>query len=141
LHAVTPYLVVPGVARLIDFMKHAFGGEEMDRMVQPDGRVMHASVRIADSVIMMGEPMPGMEAMPAALLLYVTDCDAVFRRAVDAGAMVVNEPTNQFYGDRSGGVKDPSGNMWWISTHVEDVAPEELKRRAQAAVQQRSSAA
>ncbi|HVX65841.1 MAG TPA: VOC family protein [Bryobacteraceae bacterium] len=140
-HAVTPYLIVSDAARLIDFLKQAFEAQEIERFLQPDGRVMHAEVRIRDSVIMMGEPMPGMTVMPASLLLYVTDCDAAYRQAIAAGATAINEPADQFYGDRSGGLKDPAGNMWWISTHKEDVAPEEMKRRVEAMMQQKKAGA
>lgn len=129
-NAVTPYLVVPGVVKLIDFMKRAFGAQEtMPPMMTPDGKVMHTEVRVGDSMIMMGEPSQHAPAMPAALMLYVTDCDAVYRRAIEAGAVSISEPADQFYGDRSAGITDPSGNRWWIGTHKEDVKPEEMKRR------------
>ncbi len=140
-HAVTPYLVVPGAAKLMDFLQRAFGAQEVGRYPQPDGTLMHAEMRIGDSVVMMSDASSMMPAMPACMLLYVTDCDATYKRAVQAGATSVREPENQFYGDRSGGVKDAFGNMWWIATHIEDVAPEEMGRRAQAAMQKRSGAA
>jgi PhnB protein len=131
---VTPYLVISGVAELIDFMKQAFGAEEVVRMARPDGAVMHGEVRVGDSVIMMGEESGPFEPMPAMIHLYVEDVDATYRRALEAGATSVREPADQFYGDRSGGVKDRFGNQWWIATHVEDVPPDELKRRAKAAM-------
>lgn len=131
-HHVTPYLVVPGVARLIDFLKQAFGAQEKERHARPDGTIMHAEVKIGDSVVMMGEPMGEFRAMASMLYLYVDDVDAVYKRALLAGATSVREPTDQFYGDRNGGVKDAAGNLWWIATHVEDVAPEELAKRAAA---------
>ena len=133
-HTVTPYLTVPGVARLIDFLKQAFGAEEKERMMRPDGSVGHAEVRIGDSMVMMGEPSDKFPPMPATIYLYVPDTDAAYRRAIQAGASSMMEPTNQFYGDRNAGVKDPSGNLWWIATHVEDVPPEEMRRRAEAAM-------
>jgi PhnB protein len=136
-HAVTPYLIVADAAREIDFLKQAFGAVESARALTPDGKVMHAEVRIRDSAIMLSDPMAGMNPTPAGLLLYVTDCDAEYQRALKAGATSLNEPADQFYGDRSGGVKDPAGNTWWISTHKEDVAPEEMKRRMQAEMQKR----
>jgi PhnB protein len=140
-HAVTPYFVVPGVARLIDFMKQAFGAVEKDRMARPDGAIMHAEVRIGDSVIMMGEPMGQFGPMPSALYLYVNDTDAVYKRALQAGAASVTEPADQFWGDRNAGVKDPCGNLWWIATHKEDVAPEEMRRRSEAAMKQQRQGA
>jgi uncharacterized glyoxalase superfamily protein PhnB len=132
-HTVTPYLVVPGLAKLIDFLKQAFGATERGRFEEPDGRIMHAEMTIGDSILMMGEPHGDIKAMPAVLHLYVNDVDATYRRAIDAGATSLREPADQFYGDRSGGVQDASGNQWWISTHIEDVSPEEMKRRAEAA--------
>lgn len=132
-HSVTPYLVAPGAGRLIEFLKEAFKAEEVERMSQPDGTVMHAEVRIGDSIIMMGESSDKFPAMPAAIYLYVPDVDAVYKRALAAGAASTMEPANQFYGDRNAGVKDPSGNLWWIATHVEDVPREEMAKRAAAA--------
>jgi uncharacterized glyoxalase superfamily protein PhnB len=133
-HAITPYLVVPGVAKLLDFLKEAFGAEETHpRMTRPDGTVMHAEVRIGDSRVMLGEASDRFPAMPGSLYLYVPDTDALYRRALAAGATSLMEPADQFYGDRNAGVKDPSGNAWWIATHKEDVSHEELVRRAQAA--------
>jgi uncharacterized glyoxalase superfamily protein PhnB len=132
-HSITPYLIVPGVARLLDFLKEAFGAEETHpRMTRPDGAVMHAEVRIGDSRLMMGEPGGNWTPMPGSLYLYVPDTDAVYRRALAAGATSLMEPADQFYGDRNAGVKDPSGNSWWIATHKEDVSHEEMVRRAQA---------
>ena len=131
-HSVTPYLVVPGVARLIEFLKQAFGAIETERHARPDGAIMHAEVRIGDSVVMMGEPSGPYPAMPACVYLYVSDADATYKRAIEAGATSLMEPADQFYGDRHGGVKDPSGNTWWIATHQEDVSPEEMARRAKA---------
>jgi PhnB protein len=135
-HSVTPYLLVSGAARLIDFLKQAFAAEERERVARPDGAIMHAEVKIGDSVVMMGEPMQPYTPMPASLHLYVPDMDGVYQRALKAGATSVMEPTDQFYGDRSAGVKDPFGNLWWIATHKEDVPPDELARRAQAYMQQ-----
>ena len=91
---------------------------------------MHAEAQIGDSVVMIAEATEKWPAMPACIHLYVEDCDAIYQRAVDAGAEVVQELANQFYGDRSGGVRDPGGNLWWITSHVEDVDLEEITRRA-----------
>jgi uncharacterized glyoxalase superfamily protein PhnB len=135
-HTVTPYLIVEGVAGLIDFLKQAFGAEEIERMASPDGGIAHAEVRIGDSIIMMGEPRDEWKPMPGSIYLYVDDTDAAYKRALEAGATSLMEPADQFYGDRNGGVKDPSGNHWWIATHIEDVAPEEMARRAEAFMKQ-----
>ena len=131
-HTITPYLVVEGVPKLIEFLKQAFAAEEVGRMARPDGGVMHAEVKIGDSKLMMGEPMGDWKAKPCSLYLYVEDVDAVYQRAIQAGATSVREPSNQFYGDRPGGVIDPSGNYWGIATHVEDVPPGEMEKRAAA---------
>ena len=135
-HTVTPYLTVQGVPKLIDFLKQAFEAQELERMTQPDGTIGHAEVRIGDSVVMMGEARDEWKPMPSGIYLYVNDTDAVYKRALQAGATSIMEPADQFYGDRSAGVKDSSGNHWWIATHKEDVPPAELKKRAQAAMKQ-----
>ena len=135
-HAVTPYLVVPGVARLIEFLKQAFEAKEMHRSTRPDGTVMHAQVRIGDSVVMMGEPMGEFKAMPGSIYLYVADTDTPYKRALQAGDTSIMGPADRFYGDRKAGVKDPSGNLWWIATHKEDVPLDELAKRAEAAMKQ-----
>jgi uncharacterized glyoxalase superfamily protein PhnB len=133
---VTPYLVVPGVARLIEFLKQSFDAEEIHRFPGPGGRVMHAEVRIGDSIVMMGEPSGEVQPIPAMLHLYVPDADAAYHRALKAGATSVREPADQFYGDRSAGVRDPCGNQWWVATHIEDVSPEEMQRRSAAQMKQ-----
>ena len=131
--SVTPYLVVKDAAALIDFLRDAFGADEMVRHARPDGTVMHAQLRIGDSVVMMGEPMDDQNLMPAMLHLYVENVDEVYQRALDAGASSIVEPTDQFYGDRSGGVADKHGNQWWIATHIEDVSEDEMAKRMAAA--------
>jgi uncharacterized glyoxalase superfamily protein PhnB len=123
-------LVGQGVTQLIDFLKQAFHAEEIYRMAHSDGTVTHAEIKIGDSIIMMGEAGEEHPPLPAMLHLYVDDVDAVYNRAVQAGAAALREPENQFYGDRTGGVQDSSGNQWWIATHVEDVSPEALARLA-----------
>jgi uncharacterized glyoxalase superfamily protein PhnB len=119
---------------LLDFLKQAFGAElTHPPMTKPDGTVGHAEVKIGDSRIMMGDASGSKSgAMPAVLYLYVPDCDALYRRALQAGATSISEPADQFYGDRHGGIMDPSGNQWWIATHKEDVSHEEMVKRAQA---------
>jgi uncharacterized glyoxalase superfamily protein PhnB len=134
-HTVTPYLIVPRVARLIEFLTRAFDAEERLRLPRPNGSIMHAEVRIGKSAVMMGEPMGKFTSMPASIYLYVKDCDAVYKRALEAGGTSVMEPEDQPHaGDRYGGVKDPSGNIWWIATHLEDLKPQEMVRRAEALV-------
>jgi PhnB protein len=136
-HTVTPYLVVEGADKLIDFMKQAFGAKETERMSMPAGSIGHAEVRIGDSVIMMGDARENMwKAMPTSIYLYVEDCDAVYKRALEAGATTLMEPKDQFYGDRSGGVRDPVGNYWFIATHKEDLTKQELDKRAQDYIKQ-----
>jgi PhnB protein len=131
-HSVTPYLIVKGANELLDFVKQGFGAEQRFRMDRPDGSVGHAEVTIGDSVVMLAEASEQWPVMPGSIHLYVEDCDDAYRRAIEAGAMSLQEPENQFYGDRSGGVRDPFGNVWWIVTHVEDVPEDELARRAEA---------
>jgi PhnB protein len=134
-HSITPYLVVDGAARLIDFLAQAFDAVETERVAAPGNRVGHAEVRIGDSLVMLGDARPEHPAMPAVLYLYVDDVDATYQIALSSGAEAVQAPSDQFYGDRSGGVKDPCGNVWYIATHIEDVSPDDLKRRAQQAMQ------
>jgi PhnB protein len=120
-HTVTPYLVIPGVAKLIEFVKQAFGATEVHVSRRPDGTVMHAEVKIGDSIIMMGEGGEGAKHFPGMLHLYMEDVDAIYRRAIQAGAKSVREPADQPYGDRTGGVEDAFGNQWWIATHIRDM--------------------
>lgn len=129
-HTVTPYLLVEDVEKLLEFLKQAFGAKETERIPSPDGTVTHAEVRIGDSVIMMGKPRGEFRPLPSMIYLYTENVDAVYKRALQAGATSVMEPADQFYGDRNGGAKDPLGNLWWIATHQEDVSHEELIRRA-----------
>ena len=130
-HAVTPYLTVNGAEALLDFVKRAFGAEEIERIPGPGGRIGHAEVRIGDSVVMLSDAWEETPAIQSTLHLYVEDADATYRRALEAGGESLREPEDQFYGDRMGGVRDPAGDTWWISTHIEDVPEEEMRRRAQ----------
>ena len=130
-HTVTPYLVVQGASKLIDFMKAAFGATVRTRMGD-DQRIMHAEVQIGDSVIMVADAGPGNEALGSMIHLYVDDADAFYKRAIAAGGSSMREPADQFYGDRSAGLKDAFGNQWWLATHIEDVSPEELAKRSAA---------
>jgi PhnB protein len=128
---VTPWIISTGTARLIDFTKAAFGGEELGRVPRPDGSIGHAEVRIGDSVVMMFDALDGWPDTPAFLRLYVPDADAAYQRALAAGATPVTAVTALFFGDRVGRVRDPLGNIWWIQSHTEDVDPSEMERRSQ----------
>ena len=136
-HSVTPYIIVDGGAQAIEFYTKAFGAEEMMRMPGPEGRIMHAEIRIGDSPVMLADEFPDMGAKgpkafggsPTSLMIYVEDVDAVFGRALEAGATEVRAVQDQFYGDRSGTLTDPFGHQWTIATHVEDVSGEDLQRR------------
>jgi PhnB protein len=140
-HTATPHMIVKGAAEAIEFYKKAFGATELFRMAQPDGRIGHAQIKIGDSLIMLADEFPEKGARgpqsfggsPVSFYLYVEDADAVFVQAIAAGAQVKQPLTDQFYGDRTGGVTDPFGHSWYIATHKEDVAPEELAKRAAAA--------
>jgi PhnB protein len=140
-HSATPYLIVKGAAEAIQFYKRALGATELLRMADPKGGIAHAEIKIGDSVIMLADEHPDMGyrgprslgGSAVSIMLYVADVDGTFERAVKAGAKAQRPVGNQFYGDRSGTLEDPFGHIWTISTHVEDVAPEEMKRRAAAA--------
>lgn len=128
-HTATVYLIVSDAAKQIEFLKQAFGATEIHRSTLPDGSVIHAEVKIGDSIVMIGGARDQWTPRPSAVYLYVEDVDAVFQKAVQAGGKSLGEPKDQFYGDRSGGVEDPNGNYWWIATHIEDVSHEEIERR------------
>jgi uncharacterized glyoxalase superfamily protein PhnB len=130
-HTVTPWIIVKGAAGLIDFIEEAFGGVEKEgRVIKEDGMIGHAEVRIGDSVVMIFDAKEAWPPTPGFLRLYVEDGDAVYQRALKAGATSVTEMTELFFGDRVGRVRDPWDNIWWIHEHIEDVEPEELARRA-----------
>jgi PhnB protein len=136
-HTVTPYLIVKGAARAIDFYKKAFGAEEQLRLPDPSGLIVHAEIKVGDSCIMLADECPEMGfrgpqtlgGSPTLIMLYVPDVDARFKQALAAGATVLKPLQDQFYGDRSGTVTDPFGHMWTIATHKEDVPPEEIDKR------------
>jgi uncharacterized glyoxalase superfamily protein PhnB len=130
-HSITPTFCVDDPKKFIDFLRQVFSAEERLRLSGPDGRIMHAELGIGDSVIMLGSSMPGWPARTNAVYVYVEDVDATYRRAIEAGATQIREPSDQFYGDRSGSFYDPAGNMWAIGTHIEDVSHEEIQRRAE----------
>jgi PhnB protein len=134
-HTVTPQLTLDNAAETIDWYKKAFGAEEVGRHAGPDGKIMHAEITIGDSRIMLNDVMMGkgpreLGGSPASLWLYVEDCDALFNRAVAAGATVQMPMADQFWGDRSGSVSDPAGYTWWIATRKEDLTESELEQRA-----------
>lgn len=136
-HSITPYLIIDGAAAALDFYRDAFGANEVMRMPSPDGRIGHAEILLGDSHVMLADEHPDMGyrgpaahgGTPVSLMFYVPDVDATFQKAVSLGATEQRAITNQFYGDRSGTLCDPFGHVWTISTHVEDVAPEEIERR------------
>ena len=137
--AVTPYLVVQGASAAIDYYKKVFGATERMRMPAPGGMIGHAEIQVGGSVIMLADEFPQMGfrgpksvgGTPVSLMLYVTNVDEVFKRAVDAGAKALRPVADQFYGDRMGTLEDPFGHVWSIGTHVEDVPPEEMRRRSE----------
>ena len=141
-HSVTPYLTLDDAARAIDFYKRAFNAQEVMRMAGPNGKVGHAELRIGDSVIMLGDEMPGtstrspqsLGGTTGGVFLYVENVDAVFQQAVSAGAQVESPLADMFWGDRYGRLKDPFGHSWSVATHIEDVAPEEMSKRMQEAM-------
>jgi PhnB protein len=128
-HTVTPFISVKGAARLIDFLKKAFGAEEIMRMPGPEGVVMHAEVNIGDSRLMLSEAMQGLGTQASSFYLYVKDSDAMYQNALKAGATSEREPKDEFWGDRTAIVKDPFGNTWSVATHKEDVSPAEMEKR------------
>ena len=138
--SITPYLVVKGATRAIDFYKQAFGATEIMRMPGPNNTIMHAELRIGDSVIMLADEMPGAPhrspesfgGSPVSLMVYIENVDNVFARALSLGARQMREVQDQFYGDRSGNLVDPFGHVWTVATHIEDVAPDEIRRRMEA---------
>lgn len=139
---VTPYLIVDGAADAIEFYKEVLGATERGRMTGPDGRVGHAELTIGDSVVMLSDEHPEMDitgptrigGSPVMLHVYVEDVDATMEQAVTAGATASRPAQDQFYGDRSGQFVDPFGHRWNVATHIEDVPPDEMERRAAAAM-------
>jgi PhnB protein len=136
-HAVTPYLVVKGAAKAIDFYKNVFGAREKFRMDGPGGTIAHAEIEIGDSVVMLADENPQHGALspatvgstPVSIMLYVDDVDRVAEKLTQAGARMRRPVQDMFYGDRAGGFEDPFGHQWHVSTHIEDVTPEEIERR------------
>lgn len=143
-HSITPYLFLKNAAAAIEFYKNVFGATERFRMPGPDGSIMHAEMQFGDSVVMMADENPKVGALSpqsiggsaTLLMIYIPDVDGVVKKAVGAGAKVIREVKDQFYGDRSGSIVDPFGHLWSVATHIEDVAPEEMEKRAAAAMGQ-----
>jgi len=141
-HTLTPYLVADGADKVISFMKDAFGAKPVfEPMMRPDGKIMHAEFKIGDSVVMIADASERARPTPAMLHVYVPNVDAVYQKAIKAGATSEMEPADMFYGDRGSSVKDPAGNRWHIATHVEDVSPADLKKRAMEFMKQQHKAA
>jgi PhnB protein len=137
-HSITPYLIVSDGAQAIEFYKKAFGAKEMMRMEKPDGKIGHAELKIGDARMMLADVCPEMGAhspeklggSPVGIHLYIKDVDMVVERAVKAGAKLERAVENMFYGDRSGALEDPYGHKWYVSTHIEDVSPSQIRKRA-----------
>jgi PhnB protein len=139
-HTVAPYLAIKNAVSALEFYKKAFGATETYKLIVPDGRLGHAEIRLGDSLIMLSDEFPefggkapeALGGSPVSIHLYVQDVDAFVKRAVAAGARERKPIADQFYGDRSGQLEDPYGHLWWVATHKEDVAPEEMQKRVQA---------
>jgi PhnB protein len=136
---VTPYLAIKNAAKALEFYKYAFGATESYKLVMPDGRLGHAEIRLGDSMIMLADEFPEyggkapetLGGSPVSIHLYVEDVDAFFKKALAAGAKELKPVMDQFYGDRSGQLEDPFGHLWWVATHKEDIAPDEMQKRVQ----------
>jgi len=145
-HTVTPQLTLDRCAEAIDWYKKGLGAQELSRAIGPDGKIMHAEIKIGDSKIMLNDAIMGgkgpqaMGGSPISLWVYVDDCDSLFNRAVSSGAQVLPGPmgqvTDQFWGDRSGTLTDPHGYRWTIATHKEDLTPQEIQQRQEAFMKQ-----
>jgi PhnB protein len=148
-HTATPYLVVNDAKRAIEFYKKAFGATEVNKMEGPNGKIAHAEIKIGDSTIMLSDEMPGasgkspqsLGASTCSIFLYVEKVDSVFNQAIGAGAKAEMQPQDQFWGDRFGKLADPFGHLWGIATHIEDVKPEEMQKRAKEAMAKMAQAA
>ena len=126
---VIPFLNCTGADKVIDFCQKVFGAKVMDISKDDKGLIMHASIQIRDSAVMLSEGSERFPPQQSMLYIYVENCDEVYKRGIDAGGKSLREPTNEFYGDRNCGFTDPSGNQWWVATHVEDVSREEIAKR------------
>jgi PhnB protein len=148
-HSLTPYLVLSDASRAIEFYKQAFGAKEINRMGAPGGKIGHAELKIGDSMVMLSDEMPGsgnrspksLGGSPVSIFMYVENVDSVFNQAVKAGAKADMPPQDMFWGDRFGKLTDPFGHLWALATHIEDVAPAEMEKRAQEAMAQMAQGA
>ena len=139
-HTVTPSLFVVGAAKAIEFYKKALGAEELMRFPGPDGAIMHAEIKIGDSIVMLADEMPeqggrgpkSIGGTPVSFFVFRENVDAEWKRAVDAGAKVLVPLADQFWGDRTGCLEDPFGHQWWLAQHLQDLTPEEIQRNAEA---------
>ena len=138
-NSITPYLVCKGAAKAIEYYTNVFGAHETVRMPGPEGRIMHAEIKIGDSTVMLSDENPERGAVAPSgkgrsqsLMLYTENVDTLFKRAIDFGAKSIQEPTDMFWGDRMGNLEDPFGHQWAVATHKEDVTPEEMEKRMQA---------
>jgi len=135
---VTPYLIVENVGNLMNFLSEVFDAVPGEKMILPDGSINHGEVRIGDSMVMMGKANKDNPPVPVMLYVYVENVDQTYDKALKTGAKSIMKPADQFYGDRTAAVADPSGNSWWMASHVEDVSPEEMQRRNEERAKQRS---
>lgn len=127
-HTVTPYLTIKDVDLLIDFLTKSFNAHIAERMKNKDGQTIHSEIILGDSKVMAGRARSETEIMPGMIYLYTEDCDGLYKKALENGAVKIMEPADQVYGDRNAGVKDPLGNVWWLATHIKDVTPEEAEK-------------
>jgi PhnB protein len=140
----TPYLIIKGAARALEFYKKAFGATEIMRIPAPEGKVGHAEIKIGAAIIMLADEFPDMNCRspqsfggtPVSIMVYVKDVDTFVKQAVSAGVKMLRPVENKFYGDRAGSLEDPFGHQWHFATHVEDVPPDELAKRAEAFMKQ-----
>ncbi|MGN6315734.1 VOC family protein [Trinickia sp.] len=132
-HTVTPYITASDANAVIEFLQRAFDATLVERIDDEKGRIRHAQVKVGDSFVMLTDGNDDCTPAPASFYLYLNDVDAAYARALRAGGESIMEPADQFYGDRNAGVRDASGNTWWLATHIEDVPSEEIARRARAA--------
>ena len=129
-HTVTPYITASNAAAVIDFLQRAFGATVVERIEGDKGRIRHAQIKVGDSIVMLTDGNDDCRPAPAAFYLYLEDVDAAYEQALRAGGISIMEPADQFYGDRSGGIRDACGNSWWLATRIENVPSEEVARRA-----------
>ena len=139
-NTVTPYLVIDNAAYVIDFLVKSFDAREVHERIMRDGKIGHSEVKIGNSIIMIADSCEESKPMPTTFYIYTEDCDALYKRAITNGAKSLQEPVDQFYGDRSGGVEDKSGNRWYVATRKEDLSDEELKKRAEQRHKEKASA-